>query len=157
MKEVEIKPNERGVIFKRFEGGVDTTQVYQPGKYKIPDHDRLIIYNIDSQVDQLNHQFNSQDEALLAISLQLEFKPIPDKVALLHYYIGEEYYDLVVKEKVGSVIDTSFSDWPSQKILSNSGMNFNSEIEAKAKKSLATKYIELESLKVIDLKSLSKD
>lgn len=55
----EIASNERGVMFKRFDGGIDTSKVYLPGKYRLSNYDRMIVYNVDPQVDENGQRVDS--------------------------------------------------------------------------------------------------
>ena len=147
---VEVKNNERGVIFRRFSGGVDTSKIYLPGKYNISYFDRFITYNIDSQTENDIVSVISQDEKKIELSIKYSFRPNLKKVALLHHYIGENYPESVVKSEIHSTIEEYIKQILAINISTNEVKQHENQILSIARKKIAEEYVDLESLQIIE-------
>ncbi len=148
---VKVRKNERGVIFKKFGGGVDTSQVYLPGKYSISNNDRLIIYNIDLEHGDEEFRVLSKDNIEITVMLKYSFKLIPEEVALLHYYIGANYRESIVKREVHDGIKACVNNILSVEIPSIGNEIIGEQILSIAKKKIRKRYINLESVLIKDL------
>jgi hypothetical protein len=156
-KEVEIKSNERGVMFKKFDGGLDTSKVYNPGKYNIPDYDRIIIYSIDSKIEVEYFVITSKDEIQMKVGIEHKFKLISKKIPLLHKYIGKGYHKFVVIREIEAVVTDYFKNILSNDILLYEDKEYGKELFTKAKKSIGEKYVDLESLKINNVTLLKEE
>lgn len=150
-KEVEIGFNERGVMFEKFGGGVDTTKVYEPGRYNIPDYNQLIIYNVDLNKKEEEFVFKSKDGIRMIANIQSTYKPIPDKISLLHFYIGKDYYKNVVRRGIQNTIENYFEEYLVNDIDFIENGKYNDELFPVAKKEISKRYVDLESLEIREL------
>ena len=145
---VTVGENERGVHFKRFGGGVDTSVVYLPGEYYIPPFDRLILYRLNSRSGKEAIEIVSKNEVKITVFVEYSFKPIPEKIAQLHYFIGTDIHNYLVKPKINSAVKDYFQDYPSNEISLVDKIKFEGELFNIAKRKIAERYIELEAFKI---------
>ena len=59
---VTIEENERGVMFKRYDGGLQVEPVYPPGEYKVASSDRMFVYDISPKEQTETMEVLSADE-----------------------------------------------------------------------------------------------
>ncbi len=148
---VVVANSERGVLFRRFANGIDTSKVYLPGEYKVKTFDRFIKYNIDIKSE--TNIFESKTKLGKPISLKLNYsyKLIPEKVALMEYYIGSNYPIIIVERRIQNSIDD---------LIIESTIDFGNKIETQeyenelfnlAKNEIAKRYVELLELSIIEI------
>lgn len=146
-----VGKNERGVLFRRFANGIDTSKVYLPGEYKVKTYDRFIKYNIDS-ISEINF-FESKTKLGRTITFKLNYsyKLIPEKVALMEYYIGSDYHEIIVKKRIQNSID---------ELVLESNEDFENKVQTNAleeallklsKKEIEKRYVELLELTIIEI------
>lgn len=150
-KVIKVEDNERGVVFKRFDSGVDTTKVYLPGKYKISNQDRLIVYNIDTKT--LNEEIHvlAKDEIEIILNISYKFRPIPEKIPQLHFFIGEDYLENIVKPSILNEINKFCKDKRGDKIKKMNKQEIEISILENSKHTLSKKFIELENFKILEI------
>lgn len=148
---VEIKENEMGVHFKRFGGGVDTSKFFLPGKYDIPAYDRIIIYKLDTRSQREVINIQSKDDVSIDIVVKYTFKPIPQKIAYLEYYIGANFLKHSVQPRLIPVVKKYFENLLRQEISLENKSEFELNIFTKAKNEIEKKYVELESFHILEI------
>ncbi|MFD1552591.1 hypothetical protein DNU06_15525 [Putridiphycobacter roseus] len=136
---IKIKENERGVLFKRFDGGIDTSKVYLPGKHSTTKWNYFKIYNISSKSGSVDLVENEQK-----FKIEYTYKPIPEKVNLLEYYIGADYQKYVLEPEIKNMF---------LELIKKISIN---EIEVvllqNLKPILNKKYIDLQSVNLLEIK-----
>ena len=148
---VMVETNERGVNFKRFEGGIDTSKVFMPGKYIIAYYDRIIIYNIEPQSADEDFIALSKDEVNIELSVSYTFRPKPEKIALLHYYIGANYPESIVKPAIRYAVEKLIKDHLANEIPLVGKEELESQLLNAANKMSEKKYIEMRSIQIRDI------
>ena len=102
---VEVAQNERGVLFRRFANGIDNSRVYLSGKYRVMSFDRFIKYNIDSRTVENYFESETISGKKIILHLQYSFKIVPEKIALMEYYIGHNYSEIIVEARIQTSVD----------------------------------------------------
>lgn len=151
---IEIKENERGVKFEKFNGGLNPDIIYNPGYHVFPIWDRGIIYNIDpvSQNEQL--YFSSIDDIRYKINLKLSYRIIPDKIGYLHSEIGANYHESVILKEVEKAISNQLSKQNSNIISSIDTNKLQVEIFQTVSIPILKKHLEITSIEIISISKL---
>ena len=153
---VKVAENERGVMFKKFGGGIDTTEVLLPGEYNIAEYDRMYIYNIDEQEGEELVEIRFKDGVEASFNLKYKFKPIAEKIPLLHYYIGNNYTNSLVKNAIQIGIKEELEKQLSTDFCALSEAKQEEILMTSAKNAIKRKFIQWESM-LIEKSSLACD
>lgn len=97
-----IDPGEKGVLFKRFAGGIDKEKIYAQGFHVIMPWNKMYIYDV-----RINESFEEMDVLSkngLSINVELSyrFSPNPERIGYLHDEIGPEYVRRIIKPEIRS-------------------------------------------------------
>lgn len=88
---VQVAEGETGVYFKRFDGGVDTDKIYEPGTYFVPNWDNITIYNTGAQIGEI-HDYEGNE---IKVKVKYEFRLIEEKANTYHNKLGGDPIDRV--------------------------------------------------------------
>ena len=148
---ITIPEESRGVMFKRFDGGLKVEKVYDPGYHFVVPWDNMIIYDISTQQDSRTIDAMSSDEASVSIEVKYSFNPIPAEIGHLHNEIGLSYAERIIEPEIGFAVREIIKNHSRFDLTDSNKILFEEEIEALSKRSIETKYIELTDLQVISM------
>ena len=148
---ITIPEESRGVMFKRFDGGLKVEKVYDPGYHFVVPWDNMIIYDISTQQDSRTIDAMSSDEASVSIEVKYSFNPIPTEIGHLHNEIGLSYAERIIEPEIGFAVREIIKNHSRFDLTDSNKILFEEEIEALSKRSIETKYIELTDLQVISM------
>lgn len=99
---ITIPPGHKGVMFKRFAGGIQKDKIYDQGFHVVMPWDRLIVYDV-----RINEGFEEMDVLSkngLSIKVELSYRynPVSGKIGFLHDEIGNEYVERIIKPEIRS-------------------------------------------------------
>lgn len=115
---ITIKAGERGVLYKRFQGGTDFDISYKPGFHvKAPWND-IFVYNVRENI--INEQMDVLDKSglSLAVDVSVRFFPVYQQLPYLHEFFGEQYVELLVKPEVRSTVRRVMGRFTAEEIYS---------------------------------------
>jgi regulator of protease activity HflC (stomatin/prohibitin superfamily) len=115
---ITIKSGERGVLYKRFDGGTDLNTSYKPGFHMKWPWNEIYVYNV--RENKIDEKMDVLDKSGLSISVDVSvrFFPIYQRIAYLHEYFGEQYVDLLVKPEVRSTVRRVMGRYTAEEIYS---------------------------------------
>lgn len=115
---ITIKAGERGVLYKRFQGGIDFETSYKPGFHIKSPWNEIYIYNVRENL--INEEMDVLDKNGLSISVDVSvrFFPIYNRIAYLHEYFGPDYINLLVKPEVRSTVRRVMGRYTAEEIYS---------------------------------------
>ncbi|NJN26264.1 MAG: prohibitin family protein [Cyclobacteriaceae bacterium] len=115
---ITIKAGERGVLYKRFQGGTDFEVSYTPGFHMKAPWNDIFVYNVRENI--INEKMDVLDKSGLSITVDVSvrFFPIYNRIAYLHEYFGEGYVDLLVKPEVRSTVRRVMGRFTAEEIYS---------------------------------------
>jgi len=99
---VTIPPGHRGVLFKRFGGGVVTDKVYPEGFNVVAPWNTMDIYSV-----RINEGFEKMDVLsknglTIAVELSYRYRPTDKDLGNLHKEIGKGYVERIIKPEIRS-------------------------------------------------------
>jgi regulator of protease activity HflC (stomatin/prohibitin superfamily) len=135
---ITINAGERGVIYKRFGGGIDFNTVYKPGFHVKAPWNKIYIYDVREKL--INETMNILDKNGLSLSVDVSvrFYPIHDRVPYLHEYFGPDYITLLVKPEVRSTVRRVMGRYSAEEIYSTKRSEVEHAIEEDSKKILSS-------------------
>ena len=97
-----LEPGEKGVLFKRFGGGLEKEKVYTEGFHMILPWNKMFIY--DTRVKDAYEKMEVLSKNGLNIKIELSFRynPDPIKIGYLHERVGKNYLEYIIKPEIRS-------------------------------------------------------
>jgi len=115
---ITIKAGERGVLYKRFQGGTDFDVSYTPGFHMKAPWNDIFVYNVRENI--INEKMDVLDKSGLSVSVDVSvrFFPIYKQIPYLHEFFGEGYVELLVKPEVRSTVRRVMGRFTAEEIYS---------------------------------------
>jgi regulator of protease activity HflC (stomatin/prohibitin superfamily) len=141
-----INPGEKGVLFKRFSGGLQKEQVYSEGFHMILPWNTMYIYNtrIIESFEEL--EVLAKNGLNIKIDLSYRFNPIPEKIGYLHVIVGSNYHESIIKPEIRSSTREVIGKYLPEELYSTKREAIQVEIFNQTQKSLQNKYINLDAV-----------
>ena len=79
-----IEPGERGVLFKRFSGGLDTENIYKPGFHIIAPWNTMHVYEVREKQLEEEMEVLSSNGLNIKVDVTMRVNPIYEKIGFLH-------------------------------------------------------------------------
>lgn len=150
---VTIEAGERGVLFKKFGGGLDKETVYDQGFHVIAPWNTMYVYDVREMIKEEKMNVLSADGLDIDIDVSVRFRPVQDKIGFLHEEIGKNYDQTIVADLTRSTVRRVIGRYTPEELYRNKREEIEELIKTNLSKSLAEKNIILESalLRNIDL------
>jgi len=125
---VTLQPGEKGIIFKKFGGGLDKEHVYGAGFHVIAPWNDMIRYDVREQ--KVDETMDVLDKKGLPINVEVSvrFFPIYQKIGELHEKFGESYIDKLVVPEVRSTVRQVMGRYTAEEIYSTKRAEVESDI-----------------------------
>jgi len=145
-----INAGQAGVLFKRFFGGVVTTNVYGEGFHIISPWNRMTIYNMRVQQLPIEYDVLTKNGLRVKVKLSIRFHPKYETVAVLHQRIGPQYVEKIVIPVAESSVRSIVGEKTAQDLFSLRS-DIISAINNKAELGLNQNFIALDEILVRDV------
>ena len=126
---VTLQPGEKGVIFKKFSGGLDKEHVYGAGFHMIAPWNDMIIYDVKEQKVDETMDVLEKNGLPINVDVSVRFYPIFNKIGELHEKFGVKYIDKLVVPEVRSTVRQVMGRYTAEEIYSTK----RAEVEQKIK------------------------
>ena len=100
---VTIEPGEKGVLFKKFAGGLDKETVYEQGFHVIAPWNTMHVYDVKLKDTFEKMEVLSKNGLSIKIDLSFRYQPVPSQIGFLHDNIGKDYLERIIKPEIRSV------------------------------------------------------
>ncbi len=141
-----LKPGERGVIFKKFGGGLDKENIYVPGFHIVAPWNDLITYDVREQKAEETMDVLDKGGLSINVDVTIIFNPFYSKIGDLHENIGANYVSVMVIPNVRSTVRAVTGRFTAEEIYSTMRGEVEKEIIEATRKALADKDIEMKDL-----------
>ena len=84
-----IDAGERGVLFKRFGGGLETEKIYNPGFHVVAPWNRMYVYDVREKQIEETMTVLSSNGLNIALDATVRVNPIYAEIGFLHEKFGE--------------------------------------------------------------------
>ena len=97
-----IDPGHKGVLFKRFGGGIDKETVYSQGFHVVAPWNKMFIYDTRVQENFEKMDVLSKNGLNIQVELSYRFYPEGDRIGYLHNEVGTAYHESIIKPEIRS-------------------------------------------------------
>jgi regulator of protease activity HflC (stomatin/prohibitin superfamily) len=132
---VTIEPGEKGVLFKKFGGGLDKETVYDQGFHIIAPWNTMHVYDVRFKDTFEKMEVLSKNGLSIKIDLSFRYQPVASQIGYLHDNIGKDYLERIIKPEIRSVTREVIED----------------EIYASTKAAIEAKYLFLDAILIRDV------
>lgn len=151
-----INPGEKGIIFRKFSGGLDKEQVYGQGFHiKLP-WDDVYIYDVKLREAVSTMSVLSTNGLTIDAELSYRYKPVDSKIGFLHDEIGADYHDRIVVPEIRSATREVIGKYLPNELYSTKRESIQDEIFNRTAKSLEEKNIVLDAVLIRDIQLPAK-
>ena len=147
-----IEPGQRGVLFKRFGGGLDKEKIYQPGFHVVAPWNEMYRYDVREQ--QIEEKMNvlSNNGLDIEVDVTVRVNPAYNQIGDLHEKFGKSYDETLVRPEVRSAVREVIGRFQPEELYSSKRNEVQSLIQEDLKESLSKNYIELKATLIRDIK-----
>ncbi|MDG1349072.1 MAG: SPFH domain-containing protein, partial [Flavobacteriales bacterium] len=93
---VTVESGEKGVLFKKFGGGLEKEVVYGQGFHIIAPWNDMFVYDVKIHETFEKMEVLSKNGLSIKIDLSFRYMPQQDKIGFLHDEIGRDYLERIV-------------------------------------------------------------
>lgn len=138
-----IEAGERGVLFKRFGGGLDRETLYNPGFHVIAPWNIMYVYDIrEKQIDE-EMKVLSSNGLNISIDMTARVNPQYDELANLHERFGPQYLESLVRPEVRSSVREVIGQFTPEELYSTKRNEVQALIQNDLNENLGKNYIDL--------------
>ena len=146
-----VEPGEKGVLFKKFAGGLDKETIYEQGFHVIAPWNTLHVYDVKIHETFEKMEVLSKNGLSIRIDLSFRYMPVHDKIGWLHDEIGENYVERIIKPEIRSVTREVIGNYLPEELYSTKREAIEDEIEAMTKSKISAKYLHLDAILIRDV------
>ncbi len=146
-----INTGERGVMFRKFQGGLDTEHVYGQGFHIKWPWDDIFIYNVQIQESRTTMEVLSKNGLTIKAELSYRYQPLEERVGFLHNNIGPNYHEKIIIPRIRSATREVIGKYLPDELYSTKRESIQEEIEQRAALALAENDLNLDAVLIRDI------
>eukprot|EP01029_Cantina_marsupialis_P027606 TRINITY_DN773083_c0_g1_i1.p1 TRINITY_DN773083_c0_g1~~TRINITY_DN773083_c0_g1_i1.p1 ORF type:complete len:271 (-),score=54.22 TRINITY_DN773083_c0_g1_i1:198-1010(-) len=143
---VTLQPGERGVIFRKFTGGLDKDNVFQPGFHVIAPWNKMNVYVVREQKSEETMDVLDKSGLSVNIDVSVRFNPEYNKIGYLHEIFGKDYISQLVVPEVRSSVRQVAGRYTAEEIYSTRRKEVEEAIITETSLVLKTNNIQMKAL-----------
>ena len=148
---ITINPGEKGILFKRFGGGLDKENIKQQGFKVIAPWNRMYVYDVRIKESFANMEVLSKDGLTIKLELSYRYAPQPDQVGYLHDEIGQDYHERIITPEIRSVTREVIGKYLPEELYSSQREVIEDEIYSLTAVSVEKKYLVMDAVLIRDV------
>lgn len=114
-----IDAGERGVLFKRFAGGLDKANIYTPGFHIVAPWNTMYVYDVREKQIEEEMQVLSRNGLNIKVDITVRLNPAPDKIGYLHENFGTDYLNILARPEVRSSVRKIIGQFTPEELYSS--------------------------------------
>lgn len=146
-----IESGERGVLFKRFAGGLDKENIYNPGFHIIAPWNTMYVYEVREQQLEEEMEVLSSNGLNIRVDITVRVHPMYEKIGELHETFGREYLTSLCRPEVRSSVRTILGQFTPEELYSTRRDEVQSMIQEDLEESLGDNYVVLRTTLIRDI------
>ena len=146
-----VDPGEKGILFKKFAGGLDKESIYGQGFHIIAPWNTLHVYDVKIHETFEKMEVLSKNGLSIKIDLSFRYMPIQEKIGYLHDEIGRNYLERIIKPEIRSVTREVIGNYLPEELYSTKREAIEDEIEALTREKVEAKYLTLDAILIRDV------
>ena len=148
---VTIDSGEKGVLFKKFGGGLEKDVVYGQGFHIIAPWNDMFVYDVKIHETFEKMEVLSKNGLSIKIDLSFRYNPVQEKIGYLHDQIGRDYVERIIKPEIRSVTREVIGNYLPEELYSTKREAIEDEIEALTRAKVEAKYLTLDAILIRDV------
>lgn len=143
---ITIEPGERGVLFKRFGGGLEKEHIYNQGFHIIAPWNKMILY--DTRVNEAFEKLSVLSKNGLTIDVELSYRynPAGEAIGYLHEEIGPNYLERIVVPEIRSATREVIGKYLPEELYSTKREDIQDEIFQRTSESVGKKHVDIDAV-----------
>lgn len=146
-----IDAGERGVLFRRFDGGIDKTTVYTPGFHVLAPWNTMHVYDVREKQIEEKIDALSNNGLNIALDVTVRVNPKYDQIGVLHEKFGKDYANTLVRPEVRSAVREAIGKFTPEELYSTRRDEVQTLIQSELEKSLGANNIDLQATLIRDI------
>jgi regulator of protease activity HflC (stomatin/prohibitin superfamily) len=148
---VTIDSGEKGVLFKKFGGGLEKDFVYGQGFHIIAPWNDMFVYDVKIHETFEKMEVLSKNGLSIKIDLSFRYMPVQEKIGHLHDEIGRDYLERIIKPEIRSVTREVIGNYLPEELYSTKREAIEDEIESLTRVKVEAKYLTLDAILIRDV------
>lgn len=146
-----VNPGERGVLFKRFSGGLDKENIYDQGFHVIAPWNKVYIYDVRVNEAFEKMQVLSKNGLNITIELSLRYYPEPNKIGDLHENVGNKYLQRIIVPEIRAATREVIGKYFPEELYSSKRESIQTEIFERTRDAVKRKDIIIDAVLIRDI------
>jgi regulator of protease activity HflC (stomatin/prohibitin superfamily) len=146
-----VDAGERGVLFKRFSGGLDKETIYEPGFHIIAPWNNMFVYNVREQQLEEEMEVLSSNGLNIKVDITVRVNPKFDQIGYLHETFGLDYLNSLVRPEVRSSVRQILGQFTPEELYSTRRDEVQSLIQENLEETLGNNYVDLRATLIRDI------
>ena len=146
-----LEPGERGVLFRRFSGGLDLENLYTPGFHVIAPWNQMFRYDVRAQTINEEMQVLSSNGLNINADVTIRFTPKEDQIGELHGNFGQQYQETLVRPEVRASVREIVGRYTPEELYSTKRDEVQQAIVADLEQTLQDNYVNLKAVLIRDI------
>lgn len=146
-----IEAGQRGVLFKRFSGGLDKENLYEPGFHIVAPWNTMYVYDVREK--QLEEEMEVLSSNGLTISVDVTVRVNPDytRIGSLHEKFGIDYLNSLVRPEVRASVRKIVGRFTPEELYSTRREEVQQMIQNDLEEHLKNNFVELRASLIRDI------
>lgn len=141
-----IEPGRKGILFKRFGGGLEKDKIYNQGFHIVAPWNEMIEYDVRIQEGLDSMSVLSKNGLTIQVDLSYRYKPVIDSLAFLHDLVGRQYKSKIITPEIRSATREVIGKYLPEELYSTKREAIQTEIFQRTLGKIAEKYLILDAV-----------
>ena len=141
-----IDPGEKGVLFKRFGGGLEKDRVYDQGFHIVAPWNKMYIYDVRTNEAFEKMEVLSKNGLTIKLEMSYRYQPIADKIGYLHDEIGPSYVERIIMPEIRSATREVIGKYLPEELYSTKREAIQDEIFQRTSESCNKKHLIIDAV-----------
>ena len=141
-----IQPGEKGILFKRFGGGLDKEEVYNQGFHVIAPWNRMFIYDVRIQESLATMEVLSKNGLTIKCELSYRYQPLAVEIGYLHDNIGFDYHQRIIVPEIRSATREVIGKYLPEELYSSKREAIQDEIYQRTSSAIGEKHLNMDAV-----------
>ncbi len=143
---ITLGPGEKGVLFKRFGGGLAKDKLYNQGFHVVAPWNKMYIYDVRVREGTEKMEVLSKNGLNISIELSYLYNPEESKIGYLHDEVGPDYLNRILIPQVRSATREVIGKYLPEELYSTQREAIQDEIFNQTKDGVNEKHIYLDAI-----------
>lgn len=146
-----IDAGERGVLFRRFSGGLEKDKTYSPGFHVVAPWNTMYVYDVREKRVEETMEVMSSNGLNIKLDVTVRVNPRYHQIGELHEKFGVDYGDALVRPEVRSSVRQVIGKFTPEELYSTRRDEVQTLIQSHLEKSLGSNFIDLKATLIRDI------